>query len=145
MEGLNRIITQPKIVTEDEVRDRLKELEDYKNGELLKERLSPETKKLIDSKVDLDIEIEKLKKECELFDEANKRDEQVESLSKEKKDLEQQIEILESDYTRLSDEYDRRDRAGGGAHTQEIAKEMEEVEEKIKDFKEKLELIKKEL
>lgn len=144
--GGNKKSPEKEILTEDDVRNRLKELEDYKKGIVKFKDLSPETKKKLNSGINnLDKEIEKLQKECKVFDEANIRYTSLEPLFKEKAELEKQIASLESEYTRLDDEYDRRDRAGGGAHAEEIGKEMVIIDNKIKDLKEKLELIKKEL
>jgi hypothetical protein len=138
---------EKEILTEDDVRNRLKELEDYKKGIVKFKDLSSGTKKFLNSFGinNLDKEIEKLQKECEVFDEANRRYTSLEPLFKEKEELENKIKSLESEYSRLDEEYERRDKAGGGAHAEEIGMEMSLIDNQIKELKEKLELINKEL
>ncbi|MFO0743558.1 MAG: hypothetical protein U0469_00695 [Candidatus Paceibacterota bacterium] len=144
---LEKLPHKPEVLTEEQVRNILNELKTYRDKKIEFKDLSLAAKKMMhNSDQYLNTTIESLEKECKIFDDIN---EKFETLSKEKIKLEQNIATLESEYQTLENEHERRDRAGGGAHAEDVAKEMIFIEEQIKDLKEKLEsvleLMKKEL
>jgi cell division protein FtsB len=150
---LEKLPHKPEVLTEEQVRNILNELKSYRDKKIEFKNLSLAAKKMMhNSDQYLNTTIESLEKECKIFDDVNKKFEEFETLSKEKIKLEQDIATLESEYQTLDNDHERRDRAGGGARAEYVAKEMIFIDEQIKDLKEKLEslltvleLMKKEL